>query len=91
MKEWQAAPAREAFAELIDAAVNGTPQLVRRQDGKAVVVVSKAHVDSHEPNLRDYLLTAGYAGAHDAFNDALEKVKQGSARFPAPAAPPYEP
>ncbi len=38
---WQAAVARHRFSELVDAAVEGRPQFVRRRDGQEIVVVSK--------------------------------------------------
>ena len=76
MQEWQATKARSAFAEIIEAAVEGTPQLIRRRDGKEVVVVSRDYFDAHKPNLRDYLLTSGYAEEHDEFDDALRNVRE---------------
>jgi prevent-host-death family protein len=76
MQEWQATKARSAFAEIIEAAVEGTPQLIRRRDGKEVVVVSRDYFEAHRPNLRDYLLTSGYADEHDEFDDALRKVRE---------------
>ncbi len=82
MREWQATRARTAFPEIIDAAVDGVPQLIRRRDGKEVVVVSREYFDANKPSLRDYLLTAGYAEEHDEFDDALRKVRQqGMAAF----------
>jgi hypothetical protein len=64
--------------------MDGTPQLIRRRDGKAVVVVSKDAFDKTAPNLRDYLLHAGYAPAHDEFDDALRRVREGGGGFPGP-------
>jgi PHD/YefM family antitoxin component YafN of YafNO toxin-antitoxin module len=75
MREWQATRARGAFSEIIDAAVLGSPQLIRRRDGKEVVVVSRDYFEASKPNLRDYLLTAGYAEGHDAFDDALRHIR----------------
>ncbi len=76
MQEWQATRARAAFPEIIDAAVEGVPQLIRRRDGKEVVVVSRDYFEANRPDLREYLLTAGYAEEHDAFDDALRKVRE---------------
>jgi prevent-host-death family protein len=76
MPEWQATKARSAFAEIIEAAAEGKPQLIRRRDGKEVVVVSRDYFEARRPNLRDYLLNAGYAGDHDEFDDALEAVRE---------------
>jgi prevent-host-death family protein len=82
VQEWQADNARAAFAEIIEAAVEGTPQLIRRRDGKEVVVVSRDYFEAHKPNLRDYLLTSGYAEEHDEFDDAPITVrKAGAALF----------
>jgi prevent-host-death family protein len=84
MQEWQATKARTAFAEIIDSAVEGTPQLIRRRDGKEVVVVSRDYFEAHKPNLRDYLLTSGYADEHDEFDDAMRKVREGGSAFFGP-------
>jgi len=82
MREWQATKARNAFAEIIEAASNGTPQLIRRRDGREVVVVSRDYFEAHKPNLRDYLLTSGYAEEHDEFDDALRQIREtGAAAF----------
>ena len=86
MHEWQATRARGAFADIIDAAVDGEPQLIRRRDGKEVVVVSRDYFEANRPNLRDYLLTAGYAAEHDAFDDALQQVRATGAASFAPRA-----
>ena len=77
MREWKATEAREALTDIIDAALEGTPQLIRRSDGKEVVVVSREEFLASISNLRDYLLTAGYAKDHDAFDDALARVREG--------------
>jgi prevent-host-death family protein len=72
---WQAAEARHRFSELVDAAVGGRPQFVRRRDGREVVVVSKEYFDETKPNFKSYLMTSGYAGvADDAFDGALRHV-----------------
>jgi prevent-host-death family protein len=81
MQEWQATKARGAFAELIEAAVEGTPQLIRRRDGREVVVVSRDYFEAHKPNLRDYLLTAGYAEDHHEFDDALREIRENGSAF----------
>ena len=85
--EWQATQARSALPDIIDAAVAGRPQVIRRRDGKEVVVVSREYFDANKPSLRDYLLNAGYAGdAEDAFDRALEEARrQGLGAF-APRA-----
>jgi prevent-host-death family protein len=85
MREWQATQARGAFAEIVEAAAEGKPQLIRRRDGKEVVVVSRDYFEARRPNLRDYLLNAGYAADHDEFDDALEAVRGSAA---SPFAPP---
>jgi hypothetical protein len=82
MREWQAAEALGAFEQIIDAAVEGTPRLIRRHDGKEVVVVSRDASAIKKPNLRDYLLTSGYADEHDEFDDAMRKVREGGSAFP---------
>lgn len=73
---WQAAEARHRFSEVVDAAVQGRPQFVRRRDGREVVVVSKEYFEDTKPTLKSYLLGAGYADeGEDAFDMAMNDVR----------------
>jgi prevent-host-death family protein len=84
-KVWQAAKARESFAELVEGALAGTPQVVRRRDGKEVVVVSREHYERTKPSLKSYLLTQGHAGEEeDAFDRAMRDIREGA---PIPFGP----
>lgn len=75
---WQAAQARSHFSEIVDAAIAGRPQFIRRRDGHEVVIVSRDYFDQTKPNLKTYLLSAGYAeDEDDAFDAALRKAKEG--------------
>ena len=83
---WQSARARNHFSEIVDAAIEGRPQFIRRRDGNEVVVVSRRYFDKTKPNLKTYLLGAGYVDDMvDAFDTALgEARKQGPALAPRP-------
>jgi prevent-host-death family protein len=84
MGNWQAAAARNRFTEIIDAAVAGEPQFVQRRDSKEVVVVSREYFDSTKPNMKLYLLNAGYAGeGEDQFDAIMEDVRAGFPDFQA--------
>ena len=73
---WQAAEARHRFSDVVDAAVGGAPQFIRRRDGREVVLVSREYFDRTKPNLKTYLLSAGYAEAEDdAFDVAMRHVR----------------
>ena len=75
---WQAAQARAHFANIVDAAIDGRPQFIRRRDGHEVVLVSREYFDRTKMTLKKYLLTAGYAGdAPDAFDEAMRDVRDG--------------
>ncbi|HEY1934565.1 MAG TPA: type II toxin-antitoxin system Phd/YefM family antitoxin [Acetobacteraceae bacterium] len=63
---WQAAAARHHFSDVVDAAVEGRPQFVRRRDGHEVVVVSKAYFEKTRPNLKAYLQSSLYESEPDA-------------------------
>src|SRR6516225_2491642 len=54
---WQAGAARHSFSKLVDAAVDGHPQFVRRRDGREVVVVSKEYYERTKPGLKSVLLS----------------------------------
>ena len=71
---WQAAEARHRFSDLVDAAVEGHPQFVRRRDGREVVVVSKEYFNQTKPNLKSYLVGSGYADEQD---DAVDVAMRG--------------
>ena len=73
---WQAARARTRFSQIVDAAIAGKPQFIRRRDGHEVVLVSRDYFDRTKMNLKTYLLSAGYAGDEpDAFDAAMETVR----------------
>ncbi len=91
MDAWQATKARSALSDIIDAAVDGHPQLIRRRDGKEVVVVSRDHFEANKPNLRDYLLRSGYAPERDEFDDAMETVRHSGGAFLRPRAVDLDP
>jgi prevent-host-death family protein len=55
---WQAGQARARFAELVEAAIEGRPQFIRRRDGHEVVLVSRDHFERTKMNLKAYLLSA---------------------------------
>ncbi|MGH8211123.1 MAG: type II toxin-antitoxin system Phd/YefM family antitoxin [Steroidobacteraceae bacterium] len=80
---WQAAEARHRFSEVVDAAVGGRPQFVRRRDGREVVIVSKEYFEETKPNLKSYLVGSGYADPDDdAFDIAMRGVRsEGSPLF----------
>jgi len=82
--DWQAAQARAHFSEVVDAAIEGKPQFIRRRDGHEVVLVSRDYFDRTKMNLKDYLLRAGYAeNEADAFDKAMQAIRS---RLP-PLAP----
>jgi prevent-host-death family protein len=71
---WQAAAARHRFSELVEAAVEGRPQFVRRRDGREVVVVSKEYYERTKPSLKTVLLSLRFGHRGDEFDSALEKA-----------------
>ena len=85
---WQAAQARNRFTEIVDAAVEGRPQYIRRRDGREVVLVSKEYFEKTKPNLKTYLLSARYAGDQDdEFDAAMHGISSGSTQFLVPRDP----
>jgi prevent-host-death family protein len=80
---WQAAQARSHFSEIVDAAIAGQPQFIRRRDGREVVLVSRDYFEQTRPNLKSYLLGAGYAEDEgDAFDAALREAREGPTLAP---------
>ena len=75
-ENWQAAQARAHFSEIVEAAIEGRPQFIHRRDGHEVVLVSRSYFDRTKMNLKNYLLSAGYAGDEpDAFDEAMRTVR----------------
>ena len=72
---WQAAAARHRFTEVVDAAVAGRPQFVRRRDGREVVVVSKEYYEQTRPSLKSVLLSHRFGERGDEFDRALEEAR----------------
>ena len=79
---WQAAEARHRFSEIVDAAVEGQAQFVKRRDGKEVVVVSRDYFEKTRPTLKTYLLTEGFAAdGEDAFDKAMRDIRREGSPF----------
>jgi prevent-host-death family protein len=79
---WQAAEARHRFSEIVDAAVEGHAQFVKRRDGKEVVVVSRDYFERTRPTLKTYLLTEGFAeDGEDAFDKAMRDIRREGSPF----------
>jgi prevent-host-death family protein len=72
---WQAGAARHRFSELVDAAVDGRPQIIRRRDGREVVVVSKDYYERTRPNLKSVLLSHRFGERGDLLDTALEEAR----------------
>lgn len=72
---WQAGVARHRFSELVDAAVDGNPQVVRRRDGREVVVVSKEYFEQTQPSLKTVLLSHRFGERDDSFDKALKEAR----------------
>jgi len=73
---WMASAARHRFSELVDAAVEGRPQFVRRRDGREVVVVSREVFEKTQPTLKSVLLTHRFGSRGDAFDQVLEEAHE---------------
>jgi prevent-host-death family protein len=85
---WQAAAARHQFSELVDAAVEGRPQFIRRRDGREVVVVSREYFEQTKPNLKSVLLSYRFGERGDALDRVLAEARAtlGSSLRPREAA-----
>jgi prevent-host-death family protein len=86
-RTWQASDARHKFSDLIDAAVGGEPQFVKRRDGRQVVVVSLEYFEQNRPTLKSYLLSEGVSEeTEDAFDRAMREIRTESSPFITPGA-----
>jgi hypothetical protein len=74
-RTWAATEARVHFPELIEGAMAGVPQVVRRRDGAEVVLVSRAYFDATRPNLRDFLLASAGAGTDEEEDRLAEAIR----------------
>jgi prevent-host-death family protein len=82
---WQAAAARTNLPRVMEAALAGKPQVIRKRTGEEVVVLARAEYERMRPTLKDYLLrSAGAAGEDDdaSLEAALREVRStGAAGF----------
>jgi prevent-host-death family protein len=84
---WQASEAGHHFSDLVDAAVSGESQFVKRRDGQQVVVVSAEYFEKTRPTLGNYLLNQGVADeGEDAFDIAMHDLRSEGSPFIAPSA-----
>jgi prevent-host-death family protein len=86
---WQAGAARHRFSELVDAAVDGRPQVIRRRDGREVVVVSKEYYERTRPDLKSVLLSHRFGEKGDMFDRVLDEARTtlGTALVPEDFSP----
>ena len=81
-RTWQASDPRHKFSEVIDAAVGGEPQFVKRRDGRQVVVVSLEYFEQNRPTLKTYLLSEGVSEeTEDAFDRAMRDIRTEGSPF----------
>jgi prevent-host-death family protein len=83
---WQAATARHRLSELVDAAMEGRPQLVRRRDGREVVVVSKEYYERTKPSLKTVLMSMRFGNRSDEFDSVLDQARSNLAESLTPHA-----
>jgi len=75
-KAWQVSEARSRFANVVDRALSGVPQVIRKRGGGEVVVVSKEAWDRAKPNLRDYLLSSSTTTEeYETFEKGLRRAR----------------
>ena len=86
---WQAGAARHRFSELVNAAVDGRPQVIRRRDGREVVVVSKEYYERTRPDLKSVLLSHRFGEKGDLFDHVLDEARTslGTALVPEDFSP----
>jgi prevent-host-death family protein len=83
MAQWQASAARQNFSEIMDAAVEGTPQFVQRRDGREVVIVSRDYFERSKPSLKSYLLEKGVRpDGYDEFDRIMYDITGSPALAP---------
>jgi hypothetical protein len=89
VKERQPIKPRGAPAKAV-APVDRASQPGRRGDESEVPAVSEDCFKSNTRNLRDYLLTSGYAEDHDEFDDALRQIRKTGIALFTPRAMKFE-
>jgi len=83
MAQWQASAARQSFSDVIDGAVDGEPQFVKRRDGREVVVVSREYFDRNKPSLKSFLLNNPIPiDDHDEFDKIMYDITGSPAFLP---------
>ena len=81
-RTWQASEARHKFTDVVDAAVRGEPQFVKRRDERQVLVVSLDYFEKTRPGLKSYLLNEGVPDVtEDAFDRAMKDIRAEGSPF----------
>lgn len=73
MRIWNVVEARTGFVDLVDAAVAGSSQMIRRHDRRELVQVSREAWEAARPTFLDVLLaSAGEGGENNLLDSVLE-------------------
>jgi prevent-host-death family protein len=71
-RAWQASEARANLPAVMEGALAGVPQIIRKRTGEEVVVLSRHDYERVKPTLKDFLLRSAGSGRQE--NDPLDEV-----------------
>ena len=87
---WQAADARANLPTVMEGALAGVPQVIKKRTGEEVVVIARADYDRMKPNLKDFLLQSAGLDQDDALDEGIRKTHLNGAMGFAPRSPGLE-
>jgi prevent-host-death family protein len=81
---WQATDARANLPTVMEGALAGVPQVIKKRTGEEVVVIARADYDRMKPNLKDFLLQSAGLDQDDALDEGIRKARLNGAMGFAP-------
>jgi prevent-host-death family protein len=76
-RAWQASEARANLPAVMEGALAGIPQIIRKRSGEEVVVLSRRDYERLKPTLKDFLLRSAGSGRQekDPLDEALRESR----------------
>ncbi|WP_192499358.1 type II toxin-antitoxin system prevent-host-death family antitoxin [Skermanella pratensis] len=72
---WQISEARANLSNVMEGALSGTPQVIKKRTGEEVVVIAREDYKRLKPTLRDYLLQSAGLDSDQVLDEGIRQAR----------------